>query len=359
MLFRSITHAGLHEGPLPRGLRPDASPQYSPAQDSLSLVLGRRGTVVLTLSEPVTSRVGRRFPRAEYTRLFLTVDEPEQFVGALGFGHGAAEGAATAALPLIHSPVASSAGAAIRLEGLTRRFGDFTAVGSISLTVAPGEVLAFLGSNGAGKTTTIKMLTGLLRPTAGSAFLGGRDVWRDGRAARRVMGYVPDVPILHEGLTARQFLRMVAGLYELPASEGRDRMEELLGFLGLEREADLLIRSFSLGMKRKMAIAAALVHRPRVLLLDEPTNGLDPRSARDIKDFIAGAARSGAAVFLTTHMLDVAQELAHRIAIIDRGELRALGTLGEIQAAVGRPGANLEELFLALTDSTSRPGVSA
>lgn len=175
---------------------------------------------------------------------------------------------------------------------------------------------------------------------------------------RRLLGYVPDVPLLHESLTAREFLWLMAGLYGLPEAEGRRRAEELLAQVGLERWGDYQIRSFSLGMKRKMAIAAALVHRPRVLLLDEVTNGLDPRAGREVKDFIARAAREGAAVLLTTHILEVAEELAHRIAIIHEGEIRAVGDLAELRAAAGLPEAGLEEIFLALT-ANRETGVSA
>jgi len=175
---------------------------------------------------------------------------------------------------------------------------------------------------------------------------------------RRLLGYVPDVPLLHESLTAREFLWLMAGLYGLPEAEGRRRAEELLAQVGLERWGDHQIRSFSLGMKRKMAIAAALVHRPRVLLLDEVTNGLDPRAGREVKDFIARAAREGAAVLLTTHILEVAEELAHRIAIIHEGEIRAVGDLAELRAAAGLPEAGLEEIFLALT-ANRETGVSA
>ncbi|WP_374712861.1 ABC transporter ATP-binding protein [Symbiobacterium terraclitae] len=238
---------------------------------------------------------------------------------------------------------------ALRLVGLVKRYGDFTAVAGIDLSVRRGEVLAFLGSNGAGKSTTIRMATGLLRPTAGRVLVEGRDLWAEGGPVRRLLGYVPDVPLLHESLTAREFLWMMAGLYGLPETEGRRRAEELLAQVGLTRWGDHQIRSFSLGMKRKMAIAAALVHRPRVLLLDEVTNGLDPRAAREVKDFIKAAAREGAAVLLTMHVLEVAEELAHRIAIIHAGQLRAVGDLEALRAKAGLPAAGLEELFLALT----------
>jgi ABC-2 type transport system ATP-binding protein len=237
----------------------------------------------------------------------------------------------------------------LTVQGLTRRYGDFVAVDDIDLEVRPGEILAFLGSNGAGKTTTIKMIVGLLRPTSGHVEVRGQDVWKSGSTARRTLGYVPDVPLLHEGLTARQFLWLIGGLYELPHAIVRARTEELLRFLAMEPHADGLIREFSLGMKRKMAIAAALIHSPELLLLDEVTNGLDPRAARDIKDYIAETARRGTGVLLTTHILDVAEEIADRIAIIDRGRIRALGTLQQLREQLGLPDGRLEEIFLRVT----------
>ncbi|MFO7171817.1 MAG: ABC transporter ATP-binding protein [Bacillota bacterium] len=238
---------------------------------------------------------------------------------------------------------------AIRLIDLRRRYGDFEAVRGLNLEVPPGEVFAFLGPNGAGKTTTLKMMVGLLPPTAGRVEIAGHDVWKEPRAAKRVIGYVPDTPILHELLTGREFLWFMADLYGLPRAEARARTEELLAEFGLTEAGDRLIREYSLGMKRKLAIAAALLHRPRVLLLDEVTNGLDARAAREVKDRIRAWSREGITVFLTTHILSVAEELAHRIGVIHRGRLLCVGTLTELAARAGRPGANLEEVFLTLT----------
>lgn len=243
----------------------------------------------------------------------------------------------------------TAAAPAIRLTDLRRNYGEFEAVRGLNLDVAPGEVFAFLGANGAGKTTTMKMMVGLLPPTAGTVQINGHNVWTAPREAKRSLGYVPDTPILHELLTAQEFLWFMGDLYGLTRAEARRRTEELLDFLKLTDAADKLIRDFSLGMKRKMAIATALLHRPNVLLLDEVTNGLDARAAREIKDFITGWAGQGATVFLTTHILSIAQELAHRIGLIHKGELICVGTLDELAQMIGRPGANLEEVFLALT----------
>jgi ABC-2 type transport system ATP-binding protein len=244
---------------------------------------------------------------------------------------------------------------AIRLNGLRRRFGTVEAVRGISLDVKRGEIFAFLGPNGAGKTTTIRMMVGILPPTGGSVTVEEFDVWGAPRAAKALIGYVPDTPILHEYLTAREFLWFMADLYGLPGPAGRERTEHLLAFLELDSAADKLIRDFSLGMKRKMAIAAALLHRPRVLLLDEATNGLDARAARQFKDFLRAEAAAGTTVFLTTHTLSIAEELADRIGLIHRGELIRVGTLAELGAVAGISGGTLEEVFLALTGDRLPP----
>ncbi|MFZ5817426.1 MAG: ABC transporter ATP-binding protein [Bacillota bacterium] len=238
---------------------------------------------------------------------------------------------------------------AILLENLTKHYGDVKAVQDLNIAVRPGEIFGFLGANGAGKTTTMKMMVGLLPPTSGRVLIAGHDVWQEPRKAKRSIGYVPDTPILHELLTAQEFLWFMADLYGLSRSEGKARTAELLDFLGLGASADKLIREFSLGMKRKMAIATALLHRPRVLLLDEVTNGLDARAAREVKDLVKNWARQGVAVVLTTHILSIAEELSDRIGLIHRGRLIAMGTKAELAALAGKPEANLEEIFLTLT----------
>jgi len=238
---------------------------------------------------------------------------------------------------------------AILLEDLRKDYGNFKAVQGLNIAVRPGEIFAFLGANGAGKTTTMKMMVGLLPPTAGRVVIDSHDVWAEPRIAKRAIGYVPDTPILHELLTGQEFLWFMGDLYGLGRAEGKERATELLTFLGLLPAADKLIRDYSLGMKRKMAIATALLHCPRVLLLDEVTNGLDARAAREIKDLIQRWARDGVAVFLTTHILSIAQELADRIGLIHKGRLICVGTMPELAALAGRPDANLEEIFLTLT----------
>lgn len=238
---------------------------------------------------------------------------------------------------------------AILLDALRKDYGEVRAVQGLNLAVQPGEIFGFLGANGAGKTTTMKMMVGLVPPTAGRVLIAGRDVWQEPSAAKRGIGYVPDTPILHELLTGREFLWFMADLYGLSRAEGKARTDELLTFLGLSPQADRLIREYSLGMKRKMAIATALLHRPQVLLLDEVTNGLDARAAREVKDLIKSWAQSGVAVVLTTHILSIAEELSDRIGLIHKGRLIAMGTTEELAALASKPGANLEEIFLTLT----------
>ncbi|WP_375222382.1 ABC transporter ATP-binding protein, partial [Symbiobacterium thermophilum] len=347
----------------------EAGVMYAPRTDTLFMVADHRQLVSVDLSRPYAMKVpGQGI--CQFTRIVLSLDEPERFLQAVAGRRGqvhldrpqpAAGGegrpGATSPAPPVVSEGPAPGGAALALEGLVKRFGGFTAVAGVDLAVRYGEIVAFLGSNGAGKSTTIRMATGLVRPSAGRVLVEGRDLWAEGAPVRRLLGYVPDTPLLYESLTAREFLWLMAGLYGLSRVEGRRRADELLRQVGMERWADYPIRAFSLGMKRKMAIAAALVHRPRVLLLDEVTNGLDPRAAREVKDFIRQAAGEGAAVLLTTHALDVARELADRIAILHGGRLRAVGDLEALRSAAGLPGAGLEELFLALTAEAE--GVSA
>jgi len=235
----------------------------------------------------------------------------------------------------------------IKTTSLVKRFGDKLAVNSVNLDVRGGEIFGFLGPNGAGKTTTIKMICGLLRPTAGSASVGGFDIQQQPIAAKSILGYVPDEPMLYEKLSAREFLGFVADLYNVPLQQAEHRAEELLKLLDLTNDADNLIEGFSHGMRQKTAIAGALMHDPRVLVLDEPTVGLDPKSARLVKDILRQLAERGAAVFLSTHILEIAERMCDRIGIIDHGNLIAAGTVEQLRA--GRSDQSLEDIFLSLT----------
>lgn len=250
-----------------------------------------------------------------------------------------------------------ASGAVIEALGLRKQFGDKEVVRGVDLTVAAGEIFGFLGPNGAGKTTTIKMLIGLLRPSAGAARIGGHDVQREPIAAKRLIGYAPDEPNLPEKLTAREYLSFVAGLYEVPTEEAQRRGEELLRVFGLREHADELVDGFSHGMRQKTALAGALLHNPQAFFLDEPTVGLDPRSARLIKDILREVAARGTAVFLTTHILEIAERMCDRVAIIDRGQVVAVGTIDELRA--GRTDKSLEDIFLALTGGDEDIAITA
>jgi ABC-2 type transport system ATP-binding protein len=235
----------------------------------------------------------------------------------------------------------------IKTIGLTKRFGDKAAVNSVDLDVQGGEIFGFLGPNGAGKTTTIKMICGLLRPTSGTASVGGFDIQQQPILAKSILGYVPDEPMLYGKLSAREFLSFVADLYNVTAKQADRRADELLKLFDLTDDADNLIEGFSHGMRQKTAIAGALMHDPKVLVLDEPTIGLDPKSARLIKDILRQLAERGAAVFLSTHILEIAERMCDRIGIIDHGNLIAVGTVDELRA--GQSGQSLEDIFLSLT----------
>ncbi|MGH7447846.1 MAG: ABC transporter ATP-binding protein, partial [Longimicrobiales bacterium] len=204
----------------------------------------------------------------------------------------------------------------IRLEGVTKRYGRFTAVQPIDLHVKPGELYGFLGPNGAGKTTTIRMVTGVLRPSAGSIFIGGHDMLRDPVSAKRHIGYIPDRPSLYEKLTGAEFLRFVSGLWGRDGAEAENRATELLDLFELTSWRDTLVESYSHGMKQKLLIASALVHKPDIIIVDEPMVGLDPKAARLIKDLLRAFADQGGTVFLSTHTLEVAEALCDRIAIL-------------------------------------------
>lgn len=255
--------------------------------------------------------------------------------------------------------MANPTGSAPMIEaiGLQKRYGDTLAVQGVDLRVQPGEIFGFLGPNGAGKTTTIKMLIGLLRPSAGTALIGGRDIQRDPIAAKELIGYVPDQPYLPEKLTAREFLEFIAGLYRLDRAAARRRGDELLKLFGLAERGDELVGGYSHGMRQKTALAGALLHNPQAFFLDEPTVGLDPRSARLIKDILREVAERGTAVFLTTHILEIAERMCDRVAIISGGRVIATGTLDELRA--GRSGESLEDIFLALTGGSEEAEIAA
>jgi ABC-2 type transport system ATP-binding protein len=238
---------------------------------------------------------------------------------------------------------------ALAISGLTKAFGPKKAVDDLSLEVRAGELYALLGPNGAGKTTTLRMVAGLLKPDAGRIEVFGVDALADPAAAKRLIAWAPDEPMLYDRLNPMEYLEFVAGLWGIEAKAARARAEELLKWLGLWENRGERCEGFSRGMKQKTALAGALIHEPRLLILDEPLTGLDAAVARQVKDLLQERVRGGATVILTTHILEVAERLADRIGIIDRGRLMATGTLDELRARTGEAGATLEDVFLRLT----------
>ncbi len=236
----------------------------------------------------------------------------------------------------------------IEIEHLTKQFGTKAAVDDISLRVAPGELYAFLGPNGAGKTTTIKVIVGLLRPTSGTVRVGGFDVHADGVNARRILSYVPDQPFLYEKLSGREFLQFVGNLYGMDPAASRDRIARLSEQFDTTSYLDDLAESYSHGMRQRVVLSAALMHDPKVFVVDEPMVGLDPRSARLVKDALCELAARGASVFMSTHTLSIAEEVATRIGIIHHGRLIAEGTVDELRL-LGHTSSRLEDIFLTLT----------
>ena len=246
----------------------------------------------------------------------------------------------------------------IETQALVKRYGDKLAVNNVSFEVQAGEVFGFLGPNGAGKTTTIKMIVGLLQPTSGLIRVAGYDVQTQPLLAKAASGYVPDTPNLYAKLTGRELLRFVGDLYSLDRQRLASRTEELLRVLDLNEAADQTIDSYSHGMQQKASLAAALMHDPKVLVLDEPTVGLDPKSARLIKDILRQMAERGTAVFLSTHILEIAERMCDRIGIIDKGELVAVGTMNELRALGKAVETSLEDIFLGLTGGAEEAEIS-
>ncbi len=236
----------------------------------------------------------------------------------------------------------------IEVEGVTKRYGEVIAVDRLDFRVRRGEILGFLGPNGAGKTTTLRMLTGLLRPTSGVIRVGGRDLASDPLGARAEMAYLPDTPYLYEKLTGREFIHFVAGLYRVPSERVEERLIELLPLFELDGRADDLIEGYSHGMRQKTLMVSALIHEPKVFFLDEPTVGLDPRSARVMRDIFRQLAERGTTVMLSTHILEIAERMCDQIAIIHHGRLIANGTIDELRL-IAKKNETLEDIFLEVT----------
>ncbi len=240
----------------------------------------------------------------------------------------------------------------IEFDALARRYGSHQAVHPLTLAVGRGEVFGFLGPNGAGKTTTIRMMMGILVPSSGRVLIGGLDCHRDAAAIKRHVGYLPDNPIFYDYLRGREILQFVAEMHGLARPAAAARSRQLLDEFGLDDVAEEFAVNYSMGMKKKLGLACALAHDPAVLILDEPINGLDPRAARDVQDLLVTRAAAGKTIFVSTHLLDMAQRMCDRVGIIHRGMLAATGTLDELR---GGADATLEEVFLKATDTPAVP----
>ena len=241
----------------------------------------------------------------------------------------------------------------IAVHDLVKQYGSFTAVDGITLEVPPGEIHGFLGPNGAGKTTTIRMIAGLLKPTAGRILVNGHDLATSAEEAKASLGFIPDRPFIYEKLTAGEFLRFHAGLYGVDGNGTDERIREMLDLFELARWEHELIESFSHGMKQRLVMSAAFLHRPRAVLVDEPMVGLDPRGARLIKDVFRRMSQHGVAILMSTHTLEVAQEMCDRISIILKGRIIARGTVAELREMAGGGDPNLTVVFLKLTGGSA------
>jgi len=241
----------------------------------------------------------------------------------------------------------------IAIHDLVKQYGTFTAVDGISLDVKPGEIHGFLGPNGAGKTTTLRMIAGLLKPTSGRVVVNGHDIATEPELAKASLGFIPDRPFIYEKLTAGEFLRFHAGLYGLDGDGVTARMHEMLDLFELRRWENELVESFSHGMKQRLVMCAAFLHRPQAVEVDEPMVGLDPRGARLIKDVFRRMSEHGVAILMSTHTLEVAQEMCQRISIILKGRIIAQGTVDEVRGLAGAGDDHLTSVFLRLTGGSA------
>jgi ABC-2 type transport system ATP-binding protein len=241
----------------------------------------------------------------------------------------------------------------IELINVTKRYGDFLAVNSLNLQVQNGEIFGFLGPNGAGKTTTIRVMMGILKANSGQVLLGGHDVERQPERAKAICGFIPDRPFIYEKLSGTEFLHFVGKLHDLDSQRLERRATELLEQFDLLEWKDELVEGYSHGMKQRLVVCASLIHEPRILVIDEPMVGMDPRGARKLKDLFRSLAQKGTTIFVSTHSISVAEEICHRIGIIQKGRLIACGDMSEVYAQAKTNDGNLESVFLELTRERS------
>ncbi len=237
----------------------------------------------------------------------------------------------------------------IKIQQLVKKYSNTLAVNRLSLDVAQGELFGFLGPNGAGKTTTIKMMMGLLKPTEGSITIDGIDISEDPVRAKSMVGYIPDRPYIYEKLTGLEYLEFISDLYGVDKSLAEDRAKKFLEFFDLWEVGNEMIEGYSHGMKQKLIISGALIHKPKVIIVDEPLVGLDPRGARQVKRLFQDLCKQGTTLFMSTHSLGIAEAMCHRVGIILKGQLIAIGTVDELRAQAENQHGDLEEIFLRLT----------
>lgn len=237
----------------------------------------------------------------------------------------------------------------IVLDRVVKRYGEHTAVNNVSLKVEAGEIFGFLGPNGAGKTSTIKMIMGLMRPTSGTITIDGHDIQKDPVSAKKVLGYIPDRPILYEKLTAWEYMKFIAGIYGVNDGDLRERGMKYLGIFGLHEWSNELVENFSHGMKQRLNLSAVFMRNPKVLILDEPLIGLDPRGAKLFKEILHTSRNNGMCIFMSTHILEIAEQMCDRMAIIHKGNIISTGTSEDLRKQAHTPESALEQVFLRLT----------
>ena len=236
----------------------------------------------------------------------------------------------------------------VLFDSVCRKFGDNYALRNLSFEVKQGEIFGFIGPNGAGKTTTINIISCLLRPTSGRVLINGKDVVAESMEIRKIIGLIPEQPHLYEKLTGREVLWFVGKIFEMEKTEIERRTEELFRSFSLESKADELVENYSHGMKQKLVISAALIHNPELLVVDEPMVGLDPKSAKLVRNILKKITENGSTVFMSTHTLELAESICDRIAVINKGEIVATGNMDELRTASGQLGEKLEEIFLKI-----------
>lgn len=245
----------------------------------------------------------------------------------------------------------------IIIDHLVKRYNDHVAVNDISLEIKSGEIFGFLGPNGAGKTSTIKIIMGLMKPTSGKIFIDGHDVQKDPIAAKKALGYVPDRPILYEKLTAWEYMKFIAGIYGIDDTALRERGMKYLQIFELNEWTDELVENFSHGMKQRLNLSAVFMRNPKVLILDEPLIGLDPRGARLLKEMLLTSRNNGMCIFMSTHILEIAEQMCDRLAIIHKGSIISTGTSGDLRQQAQTPDSGLEQIFLRLTGGEDVVGI--